>query len=59
MEEAHTIAAELHGHAINVGSDLIAIEVANDVIDSKTKLGPKPGNGERRRPGRGQPAANQ
>ncbi len=57
-EEARKVASELHGHAINVGSDLIAVEVSNDLMDAKTTMGSSSGNGERRRPGRGPSSAN-
>ena len=51
MAQAERMAKELHGQAINVGADLIAIEVSNDVLDAATPSG----NGTRGR-GRWGPA---
>ena len=39
MAQAGRIAQELHGRAINVGPDLIAIEVSNDVLDVPASSG--------------------
>ena len=44
------VCARFHGRALNVGSEVIAIEVANDLRDA-------PGNGRRRRGNRAPPSA--
>ena len=47
LDEARRVAAEFHGRAINVGPDLIAIEVSNDLLGA-----PGAGNGRRTLGGR-------
>ena len=54
MAEVNIVIRELHGKAVNVGPDLISVEVANDVMDAPARQG----NDRRRRAGRGLASAN-
>ena len=52
MEQVFRLARELHGKAVNLGSDLVAIELVNDEVDRVQ------GNGQAGRRGGGpRPAA--